>query len=195
MTFSPIDFGRIHAGALTIQEVADRLTVEDLKRATEFSVNTMLAQIAACTDADVAFVPLDPDATEGIKNADGEVLGWTLSHVIVHTTATGEASAFAALDLARGVALQGISRYETPWDRLITIEQCRQRLEESLRMRLASLAAWPDHPDLSNRYTPFPGAGHLNAKELLILGLEHDDIHQHQLAEIVRQINAHNHRA
>ena len=191
MAFAPINFDAIHAGTLTIQDVADKLTIDDLRQATEFIVSTMLAHIAACTDADVSFVPIDHDAREGVRNANGEVLGWTLSHVIVHTTATAEAAAFAALDLARGISLQGISRYETPWDSLVTIEQCRQRLNESQRMRLASLAAWPDHPNLSKRYTPFPGAGYLNAKELFILGLEHDDTHQRHLAAIADQINAH----
>jgi len=194
MAFSTIDFATIRAGTLTIQDAADRLTVNDLRQATEFSVNTMLACIAACTDADVSFVALDSGATEGVRNAEGEVLGWTLSHVLVHTTATAEAGAFAALDLARGVSLRVISRYETPWKTLLTIEQCQQRLNESQRMRLASLAAWPDHPNLANRYTPFPGAGHLNAKGIFVLGLEHDDTHQHHLAAIVHQINAHNHR-
>ena len=84
MAFSPIDFAAIRAGTLTIQDVADTLTVNDLRQATEFSVNTMLACIATCTDADVSFVALDSDATEGVRNAEGEVLGWTLSHVIVH---------------------------------------------------------------------------------------------------------------
>jgi len=189
MVAAPIDFNAIRAGGSSIQDFADSLTVEDLKQATEFTINTMLAHIASCVDADVSFVALDPEATEGLKNAEGESLGWTLSHVIAHTTATGEASAFGALDLARGISLQGISRYETPWTELTTIEHCRQRLNESLRMRLASLTAWPDHPNLTNRYTPFPGAGNLNAKGLLLLGLEHDSVHQNQLAKIVQQLH------
>lgn len=188
MTFSPIDFDAIRAGNLNVQDVADALTLDDLRQAAEFSINTMLAHIASCTDADVSFVARDPEATEGLRNANGELLGWTLNHVIVHTTATGEAAAFAALDLARGVSLQGVSRYETPWTTLTTFAQCQQRLNESLRMRRAILAAWPDHPNLTNRYAPFPGAGHLNAKGLFILGLEHDDIHQHHLTKIVHQI-------
>ena len=188
--FTSIDFAAVYAGTLTIQDIADTLTLDDLRQATEFSVNAMLSSIAACTDEHASFVALDPAATEGTRNAAGEIVGWTLGHVIVHTTATAEAGTFAALDLARGIALRGISRYETPWETLLTIEQCRQRLNESLRMRLASLDAWPDHPQLANRYTPFPGAGHLNAKGIFVLGLEHDDTHRHHLAAIVQQINA-----
>ncbi len=186
MIIAPIDFDTLRAGKVGVQDLADTLTVEDLRQATEFSINTMLGHIAACKDEDVAFVARD-------LNAD-ELNGWTLSHVITHTTATAEAGAFAAMDLARGIALQGIGRYETPWESLRTIEDCRQRLRESLRMRLASLAAWPDHPDLANRYTPFPDAGSLNAKGIFVLGLEHDDVHQHHLADIVHQINVANHQ-
>jgi hypothetical protein len=182
MAYFPIDFDAIRAGKVKVQDVADTLTVEDLRQATEFSVNAMLDHIAACADADVAFVARDLNAPE--------LTGWTLSHVIAHTTATAEAGTFAAMDLARGITLQGIGRYETPWESLTTIEDCRHRLRESQRMRLASLAAWPDRPDLANRYTPFPDTGPLNAKGIFMLGLEHDDVHQRHLADIVRQIDA-----
>ena len=188
MTFSPIDFAAIRAGKSNVQEVADTFTLDDLRHAVEFSIHTMLAHIASCTDADVSFMSLDPETREELRDANSERLGWNLSHVIVHATATGEASAFAALDLARGISLQGVSRYEVPWTTLTTIEQCRQRLNESLRMRFATLSAWPDQPHLANLYTPYPGAGNLNAKGLFILGLEHDDVHQQHLAKIVQQI-------
>jgi len=141
MAFSPIDFDAIRVDSSNVQVIADTLTLDDLRQVTEFSIHTMLTHIASCTDADVSFIMLDPEATEEFRNASGELLGWNLSHILVHSTATGEASAFAALDLARGISLQGISRYETPWIALTTIEQCRQRLNESLRMRLASLSA------------------------------------------------------
>ncbi len=189
MAVIPIDFNAIQAGGSSIQDFADTLTLDDLKQATQFAINTMLEHIASCVDADVSFAPIDPEATEGLKNADGASLGWTMSHVIAHTTATGETSAFGALELARGISLQGASRYETPWTELTTIEHCQQRLKESLRMRLASLAAWPDRPNLTNRYTPFPAAGPLNAKGLFLLGLWHDDVHQNQLAKIVQQLH------
>lgn len=42
--------------------------------------------------------------------------------------------------------------------------------------------------DSRNLYTPYPGAGNLNARGLFILGLEHDDVHHHHLAKIVQQI-------
>lgn len=188
MTPFTIDFGPMRTDVGAVQQLADPLTPDDLRRATASSVDAMLALIIACTDADVPFVALDPEATEGLTNADGDALGWTLSHVIFHTTATAEASAFAALELARGIALQGVSRHVSPWESIETIEQCRQRLRESKRMRLASLEGWPDRPDLSNRYIPFPAAGPLNARGLFVLGLEHDDTHRRQLEKVVRQI-------
>ncbi len=104
MVFSPIDFAAIRAGKSNVQDVADAFTLDDLRQAVEFSIHTMLMHIASCTDADVSFMSLDPEANEELRDANGERLGWNLSHVIVHATATGEASAFAALDLARGIS-------------------------------------------------------------------------------------------
>ena len=64
----------------------------------------------------------------------------------------GAANALALADpadLARGVAFHGRSRSEVPWETVTTIAQCRARLEESRRMRLASLDMWPDQPYLA----------------------------------------------
>ncbi len=52
--------------------------------------------------------------------------------------------------------------------------QCRQRLEESRRMRLASLEMWPDQPYLDNKYVPWPKLGEINAVGRFVLGLRHD---------------------
>ena len=73
--------------------------------------------------------------------------------MIVHTTASSEEAAFIAAELARGVEFHGRSRSEVPWETVTTIEQCRHRLEESRRMRLATLQIWPDEPDLDNTMT------------------------------------------
>jgi len=71
-----------------------------------------------------------------------------------------------------------------------TIRQCRERLEESRRMRLASLEIWPDHPHLDNTYTPFDLVGEVNAIGAFILGLFHDDSHLEQIAGIIQQAEA-----
>ena len=73
-------------------------------------------------------------------------LAWTVAHNIVHATASGEEYAAVAADLARGVDFHGRPRFETPWQSVTTVEQCRRRLEESRRIRLASLRMWPIGP-------------------------------------------------
>jgi hypothetical protein len=108
----------------------------------------------------------------------------------VHTTASAEESAALAAELARGVEFHGRSRYETPWETVTTIAQCRHRLEESRRMRLMSLEMWPDQPHLDNVYEPWPGASEVNPIGRFVLGLMHDDAHLDQIAKIVRQAKA-----
>lgn len=142
-------------------ELVAGLGPHDLRRLTNEMIDDMLAAIGGCTYVDVVFVPVDPEANDPYAdNAADAELAWTLGHVIVHTTASAEESAALATVLARGAAIHGRSRYETPWQTVTTIAQCRQRLEESLRMRrLASLAMWPDPPHLDNCYAPSPTTG------------------------------------
>jgi hypothetical protein len=70
-----------------------------------------------------------------------------------------------------------------------TIEQCRARLEDSRRMRLATLAVWPQPPHLENTYEPSPGITH-NCISRFAAGLAHDDSHVKQIENIVRQARA-----
>ena len=109
--------------------------------------------------------------------------------MVVHVTASSEESAALATELARGVENHGRSRSEIPWETVSTLAQCRQRLEESRRMRHASLDMWPDAPYLDNRYEPWPGMS-LNATGRFALGLGHDADHLGQIGEIVRQAKA-----
>jgi hypothetical protein len=168
------------------------LTVDDLRRLTNEMIDTMQRLIADCTDADVVFVPDDPNANDPVAATEAEVhMPWTLGHVIVHTTASAEEAAAIAAELARGVPHRGgRSRSEVHWSTITTIAQCRHRLEESRRMRLASLDMWPDQPHLDNTYVPRPGAEPINAVARFVLGLRHDDDHLAQIAEIVRQAKA-----
>jgi hypothetical protein len=107
--------------------------------------------------------------------------------VIVHTTASAEEAAFLAAEMARGVQPHGRSRYETPWEMVTTIAQCRQRLQESRRMRLASLEMWPDEPHLENVYEAWPGGPPVNVLGRFVLGLRHDSDHLDHIAKIVHQ--------
>ena len=100
-------------------------------------------------------------------------MAWTLAHVIVHLTASAEEKAFLAAEMARGVRLHGRSRYEVPWQTVMTIAQCRQRLAECRRMCLASLDMWPDDPCLLNKKMPWPGYPRVDARGYFILGLSH----------------------
>ncbi len=173
---------------LTLDELVVDLAKADLRRLTDEMIDTMAGSIANCTDADVTFLPEDPEAHDPYaENAEEMEVAWTLGHVVVHVTASAEESAFLAAELACGVAFHGRSRSEVPWQNVTAIAQCRQRLEESRRMRHASLELWPDKPYLDNRYTTKQGQPPINAVGRFVLGLRHDWDHLGQIEEIVRQ--------
>lgn len=183
-----LDFMPVREKRMTIAELCADLKVDDLRTLTNEMIDAMLALIAECTDEDVVFQPIDPKADDPFAvTAEEANAAWTLAHVIVHTTASAEESAFLAAEMARGVPNHSRSRYEVPWQSVTTIDQCRHRLEESRRMRLASLEMWPDSPHLDICYTPWRGAGEVNCVGRFVLGLFHDDDHLGQIAEIVRQ--------
>ena len=183
-----LDFAAYRAKTIAYNELVAGLDRDDLRALTNEMVDTMLDLIADCTDADVTFQPVDLDADDPYAAAaDEATMAWTLGHVIVHATASSEESAFLAAELARGVVPASRSRYEVPWETVTTIAQCRARLEESRRMRLASLDLWPEEPHLDNSYTPWPSAGPINCVRRFVLGLRHDDDHLEQIADIVQQ--------
>lgn len=183
-----LDFTRVRAKEITLSDLTKGLTLADLAALTNEMVNEQLRLIVECTDADVTFTPSDPQANDTFAGKAEDVnIPWTLGHLIVHVTASSEESAFLAAELARGVENHGRSRYETPWESVTTLAQCRARLEESRRMRLATLNVWPDQPNLDNSYEPYPNAGHYNAVRRFVGGLSHDDSHLAQIADVVRQ--------
>lgn len=184
-----IDFAPVREGKLKVKELVERdgLGYADLAPLTNEMIDRMLDLIGDCTDADVTFVPSDPGAVDHAAATDAEVnLAWTLGHVIVHTTASAEESAFLAAELARGVKWHGRSRYEVPWETVTTIRECRERLQESRRMRLATLEVWTRPPQYDNTYSPVEGVTH-NCVSRFVGGLSHDDSHLGQIEEIVRQ--------
>ncbi len=209
-----LDFTPVRKKEMTMAQLVANLSPNDLRRETNEMIDAMLGMTADCTDADVTFVPDDPQADDRFAAAEAERnIPWTLGHVIVHVTASAEESAYLAVELARGVAYRGgRSRSEVPWQTVKTIAQCRQRLEESRRMRLASLDMWPDQPHLENTYVPrerrkssrgwnLITLGFLHARDDLrvlpmnalarfVSGLRHDDDHLKHIAEIVRQAKA-----
>lgn len=190
-----LDFSRVRAREITIVDLATPLTRDDLYRLTNEMIDDYLGAIAGIEDADVTLVPDDPDARDrAAGTAEEEGLAWTLGHVIVHATASSEEAAFLAAELARGVELHGRSRSEVHWTSIQTVAQLRARLEESRRMRLASLEIWPDRPYLEVTYVaapPSPNAGlKVNAITRFVQGLSHEDSHRAQVREIIRQAKA-----
>lgn len=177
-----LDFAPVLNREMRFTELVAPLTIDDLRQLTNNMIDSMLDMIADCTDENVVFVPSDPDANDTFAADDVDVdLAWTLAHVIVHATASSEEDAAIAAELARGVEFHGRSRSEVDWQSVTTIAQVRQRLEESRRMRLASLEMWPDAPHLDNF------AGKINAVGYFVSGLFHDDNHLKQIGEIVQQ--------
>ncbi len=186
-----IDFTPHRKREKTLGELVADFTVDDLRDLTNAMIDRQLALIADCTDEDVVFVPEDSAAEDKYAASEADAnIAWTLGHVIVHVTASSEEKAFLAAEQARGVDRDGRSRYETPWETVTTIAQVRARLEESRRMRLASLDIWPDEPNLDLTITYRYLRGPMNAIARYCMGLLHDDDHLEQIAEIVRQAHA-----
>ena len=183
-----LDFTSVKNKTVSFSDLARDLTKTDLRNLTNEMIDTMLSIISDATDEDVVFVPQDPNADDPFGIPEEKDLVWTLGHVAVHTTASSEESAALALTLARGLVPEGRSRYEVPWRTVQTIGQVRHRFEESRRMRLAMLDAWPDEPHLDVTYAPSPRFGSYNAISRFIMGLYHDDDHLGQLREIMRQV-------
>jgi hypothetical protein len=183
-----LDFTLVNKKESTMQDLVSGLNVEDLRQLTNEMIDTMLRLVEDLEDDDVVFIPNDPDAYDAAAATDADVeLAWTLGHVIVHTTATSEEAGAIAAELARGVPhREGRSRYETPWESVLSISQCQDRLKESRRMRLASLDMWPDNPALSNSLESRSGK-RVNALYRFVAGLRHDDSHLVQISKIAEQ--------
>ncbi len=82
-----LDFDPVLTREISFNELVADLTIADLRELTNDMIDTMLDLIAGCEDADVVFVPDDPDADDSYATDDAEQnIAWTLGHVIVHTT-------------------------------------------------------------------------------------------------------------
>ena len=183
-----LNFQALINNEITLAELLAGLTQNGLRELTNEMIDTIQHRIAGCVDADVKFEPVDPQADDPYAATPEELhMAWTLGHVIVHTTASAEESAAIGAELARGVTHHGRSRYEVPWTEMQTIAGCRQRLEESRRMRLASLGMWPDSAHLENEYEVWTDGPLVNAVGRFALGLMHEESHLDQIADIVQQ--------
>jgi len=182
------DFAPYRAKEKQLSDLAGILTPADLRRYTNAMADTVRDIIAAATDEDVVFVPDDPIARDIVTD---ETDAWTLGHVIVHMTASSEESAALALMLARNAAIpvEIRSRYETYWETIKTVDQLIDRLEDSRRMCLAMLDAWPNPPHL-DASVDSKWIGKMNAIVRYMLGVKHADDHVEQLRDIMRQAKA-----
>ncbi len=187
----PIDFTPIWNRESTYLQLAETVTKQQLADASTASINAMLSMLTGLSDADVVFEPDDEAAHDPYAVAGEETIGWNLAHLIAHVTASSEEGASIAARLARGIAVEGRDRYETPWRDITTVAHCRRRLAESLRMRLALLDAWPNEPHLdvyrivSPRYEA--RVGRMNAPAAFLSGLSHEVGHWEQMQEVRRQ--------
>ncbi len=181
-------FDRVAKQEISFNDLVADLTTQELHDLTDEMVDAMLDLTASCVDADVTFEPVDPAANDTFADNEDDVgIAWTLGHVIVHCTASAEESAFLAAEMARGVEPHGRSRHEIPWEEVTTIAQCRERLEESRKMRHASLEMWPRNPHLDLTTQPWPTAPEINAIGRFVLGLSHDNSHLGQIEDIAAQ--------
>jgi len=185
-----LDFSPITDQKQTMGEFAATVSKDDLYATTNGITDRMLALLEGAEDADVVFVPDDPAANDPGASEEERNIAWTLGHIVVHTTAGVEEGAMLALSLARGVEPKERSRYETHWTTITTVEQVRQRLQESRRMALSMLDAWPDAPHYDVTQTPIPRFGPMNAIARYLLGAMHASGHLAQLAEAMRQAKA-----
>lgn len=182
-----LDFDRVRQKKQTLADLARNVTHADLHKLTDEMIDVVLAIIAEATAADVVFVPEDPAANDAFSESEEASMAWTLGHVILHTTASSEEAAALASTLARGIKVEGRSRYEPDWRTIRSVTQLRQRLEESRRMRHAFLDAWPYEPHLDVVDMSFAQFEPLNAVARFLLGLMHEDEHLAQMREILRQ--------
>lgn len=187
------DFAAVRSYTLPMERFIEEWNPdrEALARHTNASIDRFLELLDGLSDEEVTFVPDDPDAADhAAADPTDLALAWTIAHVIVHATASGDEYSSTAAELARGVDFHGRTRYETPWQQVTTVAQCRQRLEESRRIRLASLQMWPDSPHLAKGYTPWKASGWVNAQGIFAWGLSHDESHHEQVAQIREQVLA-----
>ena len=191
-----IDFTPVRDHELTYFKLGQRLTVADLKAATHASLDRILEILGDATDAEMVHQPDDPLADDPGAAPGEEKIGWSLAHLVAHVTASAEEQAAVSSILARGIPYvrEPRLRWETPWRAFETRAQVLQRIEESRRIRIAYLDAWPDTPHLnvyrevSERF--LEKWGPLNAPAAMLYGLNHEDGHTAQFRDVRAQAAA-----
>jgi len=191
-----IDFRPVFDGEQQLLDYAAQFSVADLRQASEDSVAWLTGIVAGLDDAEINFVPQDPEADDPFADESEQHIGWSIGHLVAHVTASCEEWAAYSSLLARSVGYPAEPRlrYETPWRALNTRARALQRLQESLRMRLGYLDAWPDTPDLQLKRELSPRFiarfGEFNATTCFLFGLQHEVGHYGQFEDVRAQIKA-----
>jgi hypothetical protein len=188
-----IDFSPVETQQIKLHDFAQQFSIDDLRAATNASLDAILAMLGDADDAQMIFFPDDPLADDPFAPPEERYLGWTLAHLVAHVTASSEESATYSAILSRGIPYprEPRLRSEIDWHTLKTRAQVLQRLEESRRIRLAALDMWPDAPrldvfrEVSERYVERNGL--MNAKSGFLNGLKHEHSHYAQIRETARQ--------
>jgi hypothetical protein len=188
-----VNFTPVFDKTIKLAEFSQPFTVDDLRAVTNASIDLLLGVIRQANDEAITFVPHDPHANDPHAAEEEQHVGWSLAHLIVHVSASSEENATIASILARGIPYgrEPRLRYETHWQTVTTQAQVVQRLEESRRIRLAYLAAFPDEPHLGMMREASERSlevnGRLNAIGVYLAGLYHEWQHYDQIRDALRQ--------
>lgn len=188
-----IDFSPVRSHDISLYAFSRQISLDDLRQGTNALFDIILDILRQATDEQVVFIPHDPDAYDPYAVPGEEHIGWSLAHLVAHTTASLEEGAAHSSILARGIPYprEPRLRNETPWRDIRTQAQAIERLEESRRMCLAFLQTWPNRPhldvyrDVSERF--MEKYGPQNATAAYLAGLMHMDGHLDQFHEVWRQ--------
>ncbi len=193
------DFSPVERGELLLIDWAQRegiTTAAQLRAMTIAVLDEITAILGAADDAAVTFIPDDPLADDPFAPEEERYQGWSLAHLVMHTSASAEEWAAVASILARGIAYtpEPRLRYETDWHTVTTRAQVDARLAESRRMRLGYLDTFPDQPNLTTTRELSPRFieryGQMNAIAAYLFGLRHEIGHLAQMRDAAAQAQA-----
>jgi hypothetical protein len=190
------DFSPVERGEMLLIDWTQRegiTTAAQLRAITTAVLDEIAGILGRADDAAVTFIPDDPLANDPFAPEDERYQGWSMAHLVVHTTASAEEWAAVASILARGIAYtpEPRLRFETDWRTVTTRAQVDARLAESRRMRLGYLDTFPDMPNLTIRRELSPRFierfGEMNAIAAYLFGLRHEVGHLAQMRDALAQ--------